>query len=183
VTAYRDYRDNYGVELFSELGYGNQPALFTSTEVPIAISIMIVLSLLSLVRDNQKALTLLFVVMTVGLLLLSGSALLLRAGMISGTMFMLLVGFGSYLTFVPFGSMLFERIVAHRRIAGTAVFGIYIADALGYTGSIGVQLYSDFFSRETSRLGFFLGLTHLLSISGAVLLVISAVLWLGPQRN
>lgn len=178
VTAYRDYRDNYGIELFSELGYAEQPALFTSTEMPVALSVMLILSLLSLVRDNKKALTVLFVIMTLGLLLLSGSALLLHSRVISGATFLLLVGLGSYLTFVPFGSMLFERIVAHRRIAGTAVFGIYLADALGYTGSIAVQIYSDFFSNEMSRLGFFLALTHILSIGGALLLAVSGVLWL-----
>lgn len=182
VTAYRDYRDNYGIELFSELGYAEHAALFTTTEMPVALAVLFILALLSLVRDNQKALQLLFAIMVLGLLLLSGAALLLSSKVISGATFMLLVGLGSYLTFVPFGSMLFERIVAHRRIAGTAVFGIYLADALGYTGSIGVQLYSDFLSTKMSRLGFFLGFTHLLSIFGAALLLISGVLWIrtGP---
>ena len=178
VTAYRDYRDNYGVELFSELGYAQEPALFSSTELPVALLVLVILSLLSLVRDNKKALTLLFGVMTLGLLLLSGSTLLLQAKLISGSTWMMLIGLGSYLTFVPFGSMLFERIVAYRRIAGTAVFGIYLADALGYTGSIFVQLYSDFVSTDVSRLRFFIAFTHFLSVGGAVLLAVSGVLWL-----
>lgn len=178
VTAYRDYRDNYGVELFSELGYAQQPALFTTTELPVALLVLATLSLLSLIRNNEKALALLFVVMTLGLLLLSGSTLLLQAEFISGITWMTLIGLGSYLTFVPFGSMLFDRVIAHCRIAGTAVFGIYLADALGYTGSIGIQLYSDFVSTEVSRLGFFIGFTHLMSVGGAVLLAISGMLWL-----
>lgn len=178
VTAYRDYRDNYGVELFSELGYGGKPALFTSTELPVALAVLAILSLLALVRDNKRALSLLFVIMTVGLLLLSASTLLLRSGSISGATWMTLIGLGSYLTFVPFGSMLFERIVAYRRVAGTAVFGIYLADALGYTGSIVIQIYSDFVSKEVSRLGFLMDFTHLLSVGGALLLGISGVLWL-----
>lgn len=185
VTAYRDYRDNYGVEIFSELGYVKQPALFTTTEMPVALSVMFILALLSLVRDNQKALVLLFAVMVLGLLSLSGAALLLQSKHISGASFMLLAGLGSYLTFVPFGSMLFERIVAHRRVVGTAVFGIYLADALGYTGSIGVQIYSDFLGQETSRLRFFLAFTYLLSLTGSALLLVAGVLWIrrGPSKK
>jgi MFS family permease len=178
VTAYRDYRDNYGVEIFTELGYSEQPALFTTTEMPVALAVLFILALLSLVRDHQKALLLLFSVMVLGLLSLGGAALLLKSREISGATFMFLVGLGSYLTFVPFGSMLFERIVAHRRVVGTAVFGIYLADALGYTGSIAIQIYSDFLAQEMSRLRFFLDFTYLLSVFGAALLLVSGVLWI-----
>ncbi len=180
LTAYRDYRDNYGVEIFAELGYHEEPALFTSTEIPVALLVMATLALLSLVRDNKRALKLMFVVMTSGLLMLSGSTLLLKSRLISGTTWMVLIGLGSYLTYVPFGSMLFERIVAHCKIAGTAVFGIYLADALGYTGSILVQLYADFFGGGMSRLGFFLSFTHAMAFGGAGLIAAAGVFWLRP---
>lgn len=185
LTAYRDYRDNYGVEIFTELGYGESSALFSQTEIPVALLVLATLSLLSLVKDNKRALGLMFAVMTAGLLLLSGATLLLSARAISGKTFMILVGLGSYLTYVPFGSMLFERIVAHTRTAGTAVFGIYLADALGYTGSIGVQVYADLFGQESGRLAFFFGLTHAMSLGGALLLALGGVLWLraGPGSD
>ncbi|MCH8021161.1 hypothetical protein IH785_15030 [candidate division KSB1 bacterium] len=31
LTAYRDFRDNFGVEIFRQLGYGEKPAIFTIT--------------------------------------------------------------------------------------------------------------------------------------------------------
>jgi hypothetical protein len=183
LTAFRDYRDNYGIEIFTELGYGAAPALFSRTELPVALGVMLVLALLSLIQNNKSALVVMFSVMTGGLLLLSGATLLLEEKWISGTTWMVLVGLGSYLTYVPFGSMLFERIVAHTRTVGTAVFGIYVADALGYCGSIGVQLYADLFAQEASRLEFFLSLTHAVSLGGAVLLAASGFLWLRPNRS
>jgi hypothetical protein len=143
---------------------------------------MVTLALLSLVRQNRRALALMFAVMTTGLLMLSSATFALRSGVISGITWMTLIGLGSYLTYVPFGSMLFERIMAHTRVVGTAVFGIYLADALGYTGSVAVQLYADLFAKESSRLEFFFQLTHGMSLLGAALLALSGMLWLrtGP---
>src|SRR5262249_3165104 len=47
ITAFRDFRDNFGVELFAELGYRGEPALFTRMEVLVAFGVMAVLCLLN----------------------------------------------------------------------------------------------------------------------------------------
>ena len=52
VTAYRDFRDNYGVELFAELGYGAEPTIFTRTEVPVAFGVMAILLVVVSVRER-----------------------------------------------------------------------------------------------------------------------------------
>ncbi len=66
LTAYRDYRDNYGVEILGELGLGERAGIFTQTEVPIAFGVMICLSLLSLVRSNRLGLILALSIMITG---------------------------------------------------------------------------------------------------------------------
>lgn len=177
LTAFRDYRDNYGVEIFSALGYAEQPALFTATELPVALGVLVVLGALSFIRDNRLALKCVFFVMAAGLITLSGSTILLRSEFISGTTWMLLIGLGSYLTYVPFGSVLFDRLIAHTRSAGTAVFGIYLADALGYTGSVLVQLYADLGPESGDRLEFFISFTHFIAWGGCLLTLASAALW------
>ena len=40
---------------------------------------------------------------------------------------------------------IFDRLIAHTKYVGTAVFVIYVADVIGYTGSISVQIYEDLF--------------------------------------
>src|SRR5258705_10524399 len=99
-----------------------------------------------------------------GFLMLGVSTLLVDAVLNSGFWWMPLAGLGSYLGYVPFGSVLFERLIASTRGAGTAVFAIYLADAIGYTGSVGVQLFKDLSHSELSRLGFFKGFNHFLCI-------------------
>ena len=58
------------------------------------------------------------------------STLLLDAGQIDGLAWMILVGLGAYLAYVPFGSVLFDRRIAATGFVGTAVFAIYLTDAI-----------------------------------------------------
>lgn len=178
LTAFRDFRDNYGVEIFKELGYGAAPAIFTRTEIPVAVGVMIALAALSAVRDNKRGLLGTFAIMLGGAALLAGSTMLRDAGALSGAAWMLATGLGSYLVYVPFNSVLFDRMIAHTRIQGTAVFAIYVADSLGYTGSIGVQLYKDLGGETGTRLSFFRGLTYFTAAVAVVLLAAGAVYFL-----
>lgn len=36
LTIVRDVRDNFAVEIWTELGFGNQPGVLTTAELPIA---------------------------------------------------------------------------------------------------------------------------------------------------
>lgn len=177
LTAYRDFRDNYQVEIFDGLGYPYQSnkTIISRAESIVTFGVMGVLALLNLVRDNRHGLLCAFGIMTGGVILLGASTALLQMGMISGFWWMTLTGLGSYLAYVPYGSVLFERLMASTRVMGTAVFAIYLADAIGYTGSVGVQLYKDLAAGTVSRFGFFTGFTWFMSILGAVCLLASAV--------
>jgi hypothetical protein len=103
--------------------------------------------------------------------------------MISGFQWMVLVGLGAYLAYVPFGSVLFDRLIASTRSVGTAVFAIYLADALGYTGTISVMLYSDLFAGHVSRLHFFENFTGFMSVLGIVLLTAACGYFLHKSRS
>ncbi|MFN7020996.1 MAG: DUF5690 family protein [Phycisphaerales bacterium] len=170
VTAYRDYRDNYGVEILAGLGLENAAAIFTRIELPVALGVMAVLAMLFLIRDNRRALGTALAMMILGAALLTVASLLHNAGLVGPMGWMILLGLGSYLVYVPYGSILFDRLMASTRMAGTAVFAIYIADAIGYTGSVVVQLYKDLFAGQESRLEFFRSFTYLTSIVAVVLL-------------
>ncbi|QOI98983.1 MAG: hypothetical protein HRU70_00140 [Phycisphaeraceae bacterium] len=170
LTAYRDFRDNYGVEVFRELGYGETPGIFTRTEVPVAFGVMGCLALISLARSNRVGIGLVFLMMTAGVVLMGAATLAFDGGRVSGAWWMTLVGLGAYMAYVPFGSVLFDRLIASTRVVGTAVFAIYVFDAVGYTGSVGVQLFKDLGASSSTRLEFFRGLTYAMSGVGVVLL-------------
>lgn len=180
LTAYRDFRDNYGIEIFQAMGYANTPAVFTRTEFPVAIGVVLALALLNIFRDHRHGLIAVYVVMTCGLILMAGGTLMLDAGLLRGRelWWMVLVGLGSYLAYVPFGTALFERLIASTHFRGNAVFAIYIADSVGYTGSIALQVYKDLFQSDINRFEFFHGFTYAFSLLGVGLLVASCISFL-----
>lgn len=160
LTAYRDMRDNFAAELWTSLGYSGTPAVFTVSELPIALSVMLVLSLLYLVKDNRLGLMATYGIMVAGTLLLGAGTLLLDAGLISGMTWMILVGLGLYLAYVPYGCVLFDRMIAALGFVATAVFLIYVSDAVAYGGSVLVMLYKELGQPELSTLGFFRGFSY-----------------------
>lgn len=170
LTAFRDFRDSYQSDLFAEMGIGD-PAVFSRTERPIAIGVLILLGLSFLIKGARAGLAAVCLLMVAGMTTLGLSTLCYRLGRINGEAWMALSGFGVYLTYVPIGSVLFDRIIAATRFAGTAVFAIYLADALGYTGSVGVMIYRDIFAAEASRLEFFSHFSMALSVAGVPLLL------------
>lgn len=172
LTAYRDFRDNYGVELFAELGYGDAPGIFTRSELWVAFGVLALIAPLARVHDNRKALFLIFVLLGLGCVLIGVSTLLLQSGYINGLTWMVLTGLGAYMAYVPYNSVLFDRIVAATRTVGTAVFAIYVADAVGYTGSTALLLYKDLMAAEATRLEFFTWFGYLLAAAGALLVVV-----------
>ncbi len=185
LTAYRDFRDNYQVEIFDGLGYPykENKTIISRAESIVTFGVMGILALLNVVKDNRRGLLCALGIMTGGVLLLGVSTALLQARMISGFWWMTLTGLGSYLAYVPFGSVLFERLIASTRAAGTAVFAIYLADAIGYTGSVGVQLYKDLAAGSVSRLGFFAGFTWFMCGLGVLCLLGSTVYFARCTRH
>src|SRR4029079_10166340 len=149
-----DFRDNYGVELFDALGYAQQPALFSRTELPVALSVLAIMSSLNRVRGREQGLLAIFGVMTAGLALIGAATLALEARLLSGQGWMICMGLGAYLAYVPFSSFLFDRLMAATRFAGTAVFAVNLADAVGYCGSGGGVLVPDQGNRDHGRRAF-----------------------------
>ncbi|MBN8456470.1 MAG: hypothetical protein J0M04_01300 [Verrucomicrobia bacterium] len=176
LMAFRDFRDNYGVEIFQSLGYGSdQTGLFTRAETPVAIGSLIVLALLNAVKSNRMALMLAYGFMMLGMVILFGSTLAKNHQMLGGLAWMVATGLGTYLAFAPINAVLFERLMAASGSVGTAVFGIQLADAIGYTGSVVVQLYKDLGSPKETHLAYFSHFSLAMGVGGCVLSVLGAL--------
>jgi hypothetical protein len=183
LTAYRDVRDMYMPEVFASMGYASEPTLFSKADLPIALGIMIVMALLNLAKDHRKGLAAVFSVMLVGMILMGVATVLKDLNIISGLWWMILIGFGAYLAYVPFGAVLFERIMASTRAAGTAVFAIYLSDAIGYTWSIGIQLYKDWGQADLNYYQFMRYFTYTMATIGTVLFILSGIYFLAKAKT
>lgn len=182
LTAFRDFRDNFAREIWTALGYGGSAAIFTSAEIPIAFGVLFALALLMLVKDNRKAMILVHLVMFSGTLLVGLSSLAFQTQIISGRTWMILIGLGLYLAYVPFGCVLFDRLIAAVRYLGNAGFLIYLADSFGYLGSVSVMLFKNFASPQLSWLHFFLRFSYLTSALCCVCFLLSLMYFLHKAK-
>src|SRR5437588_12678790 len=93
--------------------------------------------------------------MASGAALIGVGTLLFDAGVIPPMPWMIRVGLGLYLGYVPYGCVLFDRMIAALGTVATAVFLIYISDAVAYGGSVGIVLYKVLGQADISKLQFF----------------------------
>jgi hypothetical protein len=182
LTAYRDMRDNFAAEIWTELGFGNQPMIFTSTEVPVAIVVLVLLGSLMAIRDNKQALMANHLVIGGGFVLLGVSTLVFDWGYIGPVVWMIAAGIGLYMGYVPFNCILFDRLIATYKHEANAGFLIYVADAFGYLASVGILLFKNLFEVHVSWASFFIQSGYVLAISGSVLTIVSAV-YFGQRLN
>ena len=140
LAALRDFRDNFAAELWGELGNGAPAAMFSLTEIPVALVVLAGLALLAMVRSNVRALLAIHAAILFGALLLCGATALFALGGIGPVAWMTLIGLGIYSAYAPFSTVLFDRMMSFGRSPGNAGFLIYVADSFGYVGSVALLL-------------------------------------------
>lgn len=169
LTVLRDLRDNFAAEMWKELGYGGQPAIFTKTELPATVVILVGMSLLVFVKNNRKALLFNHLFILLGLVLVFASTLLFSQKLLSAPLWAMLNGIGLYLAYVPFNCLIFERLIAAYRHPGNIGFIMYVADAVGYLGSVAVLLLKEFLDVQLTWSRFLVGSNLWASVLGGVL--------------
>jgi len=87
-------------------------------------------------------------------------------------------GAGLYMAYMPFNAMLFDRMIAFSGRIGTAGFLIYVADALGYLGSVALLVWRNFVMVRLDWLGFFIASAYATSVVGAVCTILAGVYFL-----
>ncbi|WP_437934306.1 DUF5690 family protein [Sorangium sp. So ce341] len=174
LTAYRDFRDNFAREIWDALGFADQPAILTTAEIPVAMGALLSVAVMMGIRSNRKALLAVHGIMLAGALLAGLSTALYQAGVIGPVGWMISVGLGLYVGYVPYNCVLFDRLIAAVGSVATAGFLITAADAFGYLGSVVLLLYKSFGQAQLSWLEFFLGFSYATAFLCAALFAASA---------
>lgn len=190
LTAYREFRDNFSKEIWISLGYGDKPGIFTQTETPVSLTVLVAIAVLMVIKNNRKALIINHLMVIFGMVLTGVSTFAFQRQLISGPVWMTLVGMGLYFGYIQFNSIFFDRLLAAFRYAGTVAFLINLADSCGYVGSVGVLFYKNFGHANLSWLDFFISVGYVLSVVGTVLMVASLLYfnkkyatWSGATEN
>ncbi|WP_316785652.1 DUF5690 family protein [Pedobacter frigiditerrae] len=173
ATIFRDIRDNFGAEMWKEMGYFNQAAIFSKTETPITLIVLLLIGSMVLIKNNFLALKIAHIFILSGFLLAGTCTVLFKQNYISPIWWMTSVGLGLYMVYIPFNAIFFDRLIATFKYASNVGFLIYITDSFAYVGSIGVLVSKEFFKIKLNWVDFFSQSVVLLSIIGSILTLYS----------
>ncbi|MBV6438953.1 MAG: hypothetical protein EPGJADBJ_00581 [Saprospiraceae bacterium] len=160
LTVVRDVRDNFAVELWDELGYGGQAAILTLAEIPVAVLSLLTVGAMMFVRNNFRALWLNHAFTAFGAGLLLVGTLLYQSGAIAPLLWMIVSGFGLFLPYILFNGVVFDRLLASFHERGNVGFLMYMADSIGYLGSVAVLLWRNFGAGQISWLEYYTKLCY-----------------------
>ena len=169
ATIFRDIRDNFSAEMWKEMGFFNQPAIFSKTETPITIIVLVMIGSMVMIKNNFIALRTAHWFIVVGFVIAGVSTLIFKYNQLSPIAWMTLVGLGLYMVYIPFNAIFFDRLISTFKYASNVGFLIYIADAFGYVGSIGVLLSKEIFKVKLNWVTFFSSSVMILSVVGVLL--------------
>ncbi|WP_298300944.1 DUF5690 family protein [Hydrotalea sp.] len=146
LTVFRDIRDNFAADMFREMGFGKNAAVFTETETPISIIVLLLISSMILIKNNARAFFITHYFIITGFMIAGISSWLFLHQHLAPLYWITLVGLGLYVGYIPFNCILFDRMIATYRYTGNVGFLMYVADSFGYLGSVGVIMLKTFFS-------------------------------------
>lgn len=177
LTVMRDVRDNFEVEIWASLGVkGN--TIYTSIDTKISVIVLVAISLLILIRKNIRAFTIIHLLIIGGCVLIGSSTLLFSLKIINPTTWMTIAGLGLYLGYVPYNAIFFERMIAAFHYRSNVGFIIYVADSLGYLGSVTLLLVKEIGKPGVSWSDFFKQGIVFVAVIGGVCAVLSLVYFL-----
>lgn len=148
LTVFRDIRDNFAADIWRELGFGNEPSVFTSTEIPISVIVLVLIASMIVIRNNHKALVISHYIVAVGFAVAGASSWMFIHHLLSPFAWMTLVGLGLYVGYIPFNCIFFDRLIATFKKGGNVGFLMYISDSFGYLGSVVVIISKSIYTNK-----------------------------------
>jgi hypothetical protein len=182
LTVIRDLRDNFEVEIWADLGYTNA-FIYSKIDTIVSVLVLITMGLLVMVKNHVKAFKLIHWAIIIGCMISGLGTFLLYLGIINPVVWMIMVALGLYLGYIPYNAIFFERMIAVFKTKSNVGFIMYIADAMGYLGSISVLLFKEFSQTDISWGNFFKEGVLTVSIVGGILVSCSLIYFSKKSKN
>lgn len=169
LTLGRSLRDDFAVEIWRDLGVSDEPDVFARSEFWVMIGVVVINGLVMLIRDNRKAFLASIGLLSLGFAIVMAAIAGHSSGRMSPMAFMVTLGLGMYIPYVAFHTTVFERMIAAFRETGTIGYLLYLADAIGYLGYVGVMVFRNTVSGEVDFLGLLIWVSLFIAIVSTIL--------------
>ena len=142
IVVLRDIKEDFLVNIIDVSNYS--PWLFAQIDSVVTLIILTIFGLMVLVKDNLKALSILFCLIIAGMILMSVISFGQERFQLSPVTWLFVQSLCLYITYLTFQTIFFDRFIACFRIRGNVGFFIVMTDFLGYTGTMFVLIFKEF---------------------------------------
>lgn len=142
IVVLRDIKDDFLVNIIDVSSYS--PWLFARIDSIVTLIILGIFGLMVFVKDNLKALSVLFVLIMSGMVVMSVVSFGQEQFRLSPVAWLFIQSLCLYITYLTFQTIFFDRFIACFRIRGNVGFFIVTTDFLGYTGTVVVLVLKEF---------------------------------------
>ena len=140
LMTYRALRDDFMDVILEDLGYSIKSDDFFWIESTVGLCVIAVLCLLWFFRSHRHAVWANMTLISLGAFVIGASTILLNGRYVSPKSFYLINGIGLYIAYVPFQSILIDRLLASLHTVATGAFVLALADSAGYVSVVGIYL-------------------------------------------
>lgn len=142
IVVLRDIKEDFLVNIIDVSAYS--PWLFAQIDSVVTLIILGIFGLMVLVKDNLKALSVLFGLIIAGMIVMSVVSFGQQQLRLSPVIWLFIQSLCLYITYLTFQTIFFDRFIACFRIRGNVGFFIVTTDFLGYTGTVVVLVLKEF---------------------------------------
>lgn len=142
IVVLRDIKEDFLVNIIDVSAYS--PWLFAQIDSVVTLIILGIFSLMVLVKDNLKALSVLFGLIITGMIVMAVVSFGQQQLQLSPVVWLFVQSLCLYIAYLTFQTIFFDRFIACFRIRGNVGFFIVTTDFLGYTGTVLVLVLKEF---------------------------------------
>lgn len=142
IVVLRDIKEDFLVNIIDVSAYS--PWLFAQIDSVVTLIILGIFGLMVLVKDNLKALSVLFGLIIAGMIVMSVVSFGQQQFRLSPVIWLFIQSLCLYIAYLTFQTIFFDRFIACFRIRGNVGFFIVTTDFLGYTGTVLVLVLKEF---------------------------------------
>jgi hypothetical protein len=135
------------------------------------------------IKNNRKAFYANQLIILIGGALVIVTTWLFSQNLLPPAAWMIIIGFGMYLAYIAYHTMLFERWIALFRYKSNIGYLMYVADAFGYLGSVAILFFKNFGAANVTWLNFFIVCAYAMGVSTIIFGVLATVYFRQKERQ
>lgn len=153
LVILRDIKEDFLVKIIDMSGHSSW--LFAQIDSVVTLIILALFGMMVFVKSNIKVLVILLSMVVAGTATMSFVSLNYDTLQLSTVTWLFIQSLSLYIAYLCFQSIFFDRFIACFKIKGNVGFFIVTIDFIGYTGTVLVLMFKEFFNTDINWLDFY----------------------------